>query len=66
MRLPLLNKTFSVPALPGLPVVMVIGSAHTVADAIIITIKAAERVISRWKLKIWGISWELLVRGFVS
>jgi hypothetical protein len=44
----------------------VIGSAHTVADAIIITIKAAERVISRWKLKIWGISWELLVRGFVS
>src|SRR5689334_16571184 len=58
-RLPLLNKTLSVFWLPGLPVVIVIGSAQAVDDASAMMAKAAEASITRWN--IWGI-----FRGLLS
>jgi hypothetical protein len=64
MRLPLLNKTLSVFWLPGLPVVIVMGSAQAVDDASAIMAKAAEASITRWK--IWGIFRRLLVLDLLT
>src|ERR1044072_6469521 len=52
-RLPLLNKTLSVFWLPGLPTVIVMGSAQAVADASAMITNSAVASIARWK--IWGI-----------